>query len=106
MLVSYGEEIRVSCLLLKFFCLCSFAIFFCLSAEVKRVGDLMLKIPTQCVENRNTCGERGYSPQMLANVLIKVNAKLGGTNCIIEQHEQYVYLFDESVNLRSKNHKT
>ncbi|KAL1922369.1 uncharacterized protein VTP21DRAFT_9908 [Calcarisporiella thermophila] len=48
-----------------------------LYAEVKRIGDTILGVPTQCMVF-NKC--RSAKPQYLANVILKVNAKLGGVN--------------------------
>ena len=44
-------------------------------AEVKRVGDNVLGIPTQCVRIKQV---EGAKPQVCANLSMKINAKLGG----------------------------
>ena len=52
-----------------------------LYAEIKRVGETVLGIPTQCVQGRHT---RRPNRQYCANVTLKVNAKLGGSNAFVE----------------------
>ena len=49
-------------------------------AEVKRVGDNVLGIPTQCVRIKQV---EGAKPQVCANLSMKINAKLGGVNHVI-----------------------
>ncbi|XP_027205239.1 protein argonaute-1 [Dermatophagoides pteronyssinus] len=49
-------------------------------AEVKRVGDTVLGIATQCVQTRNVVKT---SPQTLSNLCLKINVKLGGVNNIL-----------------------
>lgn len=49
-------------------------------AEVKRVGDTLLGVATQCVQTRNV---NRTSPQTLSNLCLKINVKLGGINSII-----------------------
>jgi len=51
-------------------------IFF-LPAEVKRVGDTVLGIATQCVQAKNVTKT---TPQTLSNLCLKMNVKLGGVN--------------------------
>ena len=46
-------------------------------AEVKRVGDTVLGMATQCVQVNKT------SPQTLSNLCLKINVKLGGVNSIL-----------------------
>jgi eukaryotic translation initiation factor 2C len=51
--------------------------------EVKQVGDTMLGIPTQCiVSSKAKIGQDGArgQDQYIANVALKINAKLGGSN--------------------------
>uniref|UniRef100_A0A8C4R414 Uncharacterized protein n=1 Tax=Eptatretus burgeri TaxID=7764 RepID=A0A8C4R414_EPTBU len=43
-------------------------------SEVKRVGDMLLGIATQCIQMKNVTGT---SPQILSNLCLKINAKLG-----------------------------
>lgn len=49
-------------------------------AEVKRVGDTLLGIATQCVQMKNVTRT---SPQTLSNLCLKINVKLGGVNNIL-----------------------
>ncbi|XP_078481805.1 protein argonaute-2 isoform X1 [Ciona intestinalis] len=49
-------------------------------AEVKRVGDTLLGIATQCVQVKNVVKT---SPQTLSNLCLKINVKLGGVNNIL-----------------------
>ena len=51
-----------------------------LTAEVKRVGDTMLGIATQCVQAKNVMK---LQTQTLSNLCLKINAKLGGINSIL-----------------------
>ena len=50
------------------------------TAEVKRVGDTMLGIATQCVQAKNVTR---LNPQTISNLCLKINAKLGGINSIL-----------------------
>lgn len=55
----------------------------CLSrpaAEVKRVGDTVLGMATQCVQMKNV---QRTTPQTLSNLCLKINVKLGGVNNIL-----------------------
>jgi eukaryotic translation initiation factor 2C len=49
-------------------------------AEVKRVGDIMFGLATQCVQAKNVSRT---SPQTLSNLCLKINVKLGGINTIL-----------------------
>jgi eukaryotic translation initiation factor 2C len=49
-------------------------------AEVKRVGDTLLGMATQCVQMKNV---NKPSPQTLSNLCLKINVKLGGVNSIL-----------------------
>ncbi|KAL3117936.1 hypothetical protein niasHT_005179 [Heterodera trifolii] len=49
-------------------------------AEVKRVGDIVLGIATQCVQAKNVTKT---TPQTLSNLCLKMNVKLGGVNSIL-----------------------
>lgn len=49
-------------------------------AEVKRVGDTVLGMATQCVQSKNV---NKTSPQTLSNLCLKINVKLGGINNIL-----------------------
>uniref|UniRef100_A0A8C2TG00 Protein argonaute-2 n=1 Tax=Coturnix japonica TaxID=93934 RepID=A0A8C2TG00_COTJA len=49
-------------------------------AEVKRVGDTLLGMATQCVQMKNV---QRTTPQTLSNLCLKINVKLGGVNNIL-----------------------
>ncbi|XP_063728094.1 protein argonaute-2-like isoform X3 [Symsagittifera roscoffensis] len=49
-------------------------------AEVKRVGDTVLGLATQCIQVKNV---NKTSPQTLSNLCLKINVKLGGVNNIL-----------------------
>lgn len=49
-------------------------------AEVKRVGDIVFGMATQCVQAKNV---NKTSPQTLSNLCLKINVKLGGINNIL-----------------------
>ncbi|OZC06355.1 hypothetical protein X798_06651 [Onchocerca flexuosa] len=51
-----------------------------LVTEVKRVGDTVLGIATQCVQAKNVIKT---TPQTLSNLCLKMNVKLGGVNSIL-----------------------
>ncbi|CAO3652743.1 unnamed protein product [Cunninghamella echinulata] len=53
-----------------------------LYAEIKRVSDTIIGVPTQCVQSKHI-GEP--KKQYCANVCLKVNMKLGGINLILER---------------------
>lgn len=53
---------------------------FCSTAEVKRVGDTVLGMATQCVQMKNV---QRTTPQTLSNLCLKINVKLGGVNNIL-----------------------
>jgi eukaryotic translation initiation factor 2C len=65
-----------ACLNLEFF-----------AAEVKRVGDIMFGLATQCVQSKNV---NKTSPQTLSNLCLKINVKLGGINNILLPSIRYV----------------
>ncbi|KAL1471881.1 hypothetical protein MTO96_039655, partial [Rhipicephalus appendiculatus] len=50
-------------------------------AEVKRVGNTVLRVATQCVYFRYVTT---LDEQILSNLCLKINAKLGGINCIVK----------------------
>lgn len=52
----------------------------CSAAEVKRVGDTVLGMATQCVQMKNV---QRTTPQTLSNLCLKINVKLGGVNNIL-----------------------
>lgn len=47
---------------------------------MKRVGDTLLGMATQCVQAKNV---NKTSPQTLSNLCLKINVKLGGINSIL-----------------------
>uniref|UniRef100_A0A672PTL6 Protein argonaute-4-like n=1 Tax=Sinocyclocheilus grahami TaxID=75366 RepID=A0A672PTL6_SINGR len=55
-------------------------------AEVKRVGDTLLGMATQCVQVKNVVKT---SPQTLSNLCLKINAKLGGINNVLVPHQRW-----------------
>ena len=55
-------------------------------ALIKYISDVMLGIPSQCVVQEKFCNTRKpVSPQYLANVILKMNAKLGGSNVVLNE---------------------
>ncbi len=60
------------------------------AAEVKRVGDTLLGMATQCVQVKNVVKT---SPQTLSNLCLKINVKLGGINNILVPHQRFVAAF-------------
>ncbi|MEQ2161186.1 Protein argonaute-4 [Goodea atripinnis] len=56
-------------------------------AEVKRVGDTLLGMATQCVQVKNVVKT---SPQTLSNLCLKINAKLGGINNVLVPHQREI----------------
>ena len=52
-----------------------------LYAEIKRVGDSVVGVPTQCVQLKLVQQAR---PQVCANISLKINTKLGGINQVID----------------------
>jgi eukaryotic translation initiation factor 2C len=48
--------------------------------QVKRMGDSVLGIATQCIKSKNVTRT---TAQMLSNLCLKINAKLGGINTIL-----------------------
>lgn len=62
-----------------------FIYLFIFLAEVKRVGDTLLGMATQCVQVKNVVKT---SPQTLSNLCLKINAKLGGINNVLVPHQR------------------
>lgn len=48
-----------------------------LYGEIKRIADTIIGVPTQCVQSKHVADAK---IQYCANVCLKVNLKLGGTN--------------------------
>uniref|UniRef100_A0A673HMX6 Protein argonaute-4-like n=1 Tax=Sinocyclocheilus rhinocerous TaxID=307959 RepID=A0A673HMX6_9TELE len=75
-------------------------------AEVKRVGDTLLGMATQCVQVKNVVKT---SPQTLSNLCLKINAKLGGINNVLVPHQSltgfrnHSCLFVQQQLLRSRD---
>ena len=59
--------------------------FILLLEIVKRVGDLDLKLTTQCIQSKNVLGRYGPDPSTMDNICLKLNAKLGGINNLISR---------------------
>ncbi|KAL5236624.1 hypothetical protein ACI65C_004034 [Semiaphis heraclei] len=77
--------------------------------EVKRVGDTVLGMPTQCVQAKNV---NRPSPQILSNICLKINAKLGGINNILVPsirpkvfNEPVIFLGANVIHQPSGDHK-
>ncbi|KAL9559376.1 hypothetical protein MBANPS3_000450 [Mucor bainieri] len=51
-----------------------------LYAEIKRTTDTVLAIPSQCIQSKFIAGSSSNNKQYSANVGLKINMKLGGTN--------------------------
>ena len=58
-----------------------------LYAEIKRVGDTVLGVPTQCVQVKHTIQPK---KQYCANVCLKINSKLGGVNSFIAKNPNVI----------------
>ncbi|PKY56806.1 Piwi-domain-containing protein [Rhizophagus irregularis] len=59
-----------------------------LYAEIKRVGDTVIGVATQCIQNIHMINPK---KQYCANVCLKMNVKLGGMNSfLIPEHIQFV----------------
>lgn len=64
---------------------------------VKRVGDLDLCLATQCVQSKNLTklknGVSAPDPSTMANICLKLNAKLGGINTVIAREFRCALFF-------------
>uniref|UniRef100_A0A673AKK0 Uncharacterized protein n=1 Tax=Sphaeramia orbicularis TaxID=375764 RepID=A0A673AKK0_9TELE len=58
---------------------------FATQRQLKRVGDTLLGMATQCVQVKNVVKT---SPQTLSNLCLKINVKLGGINNILVPHQR------------------
>ena len=77
--LKYNDSIVFGCYTVMVLCIPVFP-----TAEVKRVGDTLLGIATQCIQMKNVTGT---SPRILSNLCLKINAKLGGVNNILLPHQ-------------------
>ena len=64
-----------------------------LYGEIKRVGDNVIGVATQCVQSKFV---QNPKPHVISNICMKINAKLGGINHIICKDAQAL-VFKESV---------
>ena len=67
--------------------------------EIKRVGDNVIGIPTQCVQSKHV---NSTNLQVCANIALKINSKLGGINHVIDPVEKSP-VFREPVIIFSAN---
>lgn len=65
-------------------------------AEVKRVGDTVLGMATQCVQAKNV---NKTALQTLSNLCLKINVKLGGINSILVPTIRLVRLRQKNCSL-------
>jgi eukaryotic translation initiation factor 2C len=61
---------------------------------VKRVGDTLIGLATQCVQSKNV---NKTTPQTLSNLCLKINVKLGGVNNILVPTLRPANVFREPV---------
>ena len=59
-----------------------------LHSEVKCVGDSLIGIPTQCVRMERVLQPK---PEVCTSILLEINAKLGGTNHVIDDSVKPVF---------------
>ena len=52
-------------------------------AEIKRVGDTMFGLATQCIQARLFNKDKNQQTQTISNIALKINVKLGGVNNIL-----------------------
>ncbi|XP_014671419.1 PREDICTED: protein argonaute-2-like isoform X2 [Priapulus caudatus] len=62
-------------------------------AEVKRVGDVVMGLATQCIQQKNAVKKMD---QTLVNLCMKINAKMGGVNNILPR-EARLLIFKKPV---------
>ena len=68
--------------------------------RIKVVGDLKVGIPTVCVLGNKFCNKRnnkGPDLQYFANVALKLNLKIGGTNQLLEVEENSIISQDKTM---------
>uniref|UniRef100_A0A646QFB5 Argonaute-2 n=1 Tax=Hemiscolopendra marginata TaxID=943146 RepID=A0A646QFB5_9MYRI len=63
-------------------------------AEVKRCGDNIAGISTQCIQSKNA---QKANPATLTNIFMKINAKLGGTNSVVQSRPISSKIFQTPV---------
>ena len=63
-------------------------------AEVKRIGDTLLGLATQCIQAKNVVKT---TLQTLSNLCLKINVKLGGVNNILVPAQRPLKVFHEPV---------
>ena len=85
LLVYVCLSVVITCYLFTF-CFCYPLLLLLFIAEVKRVGDTLLGVATQCVQSKNVMRP---SPQTLSNLCLKINVKLGGINSILVPNIRY-----------------
>ena len=59
-----------------------------LYSEVKRIGDSVIGIPTQCVQMKHV---EHTEPEVCASISLKINAKLGMINHVLEDYVKPVF---------------
>ncbi|XP_067939801.1 protein argonaute-4-like [Watersipora subatra] len=62
-------------------------------ADIKRLGDVCLGVATQCIQYRNVIK---VTPQVVTNLCLKINIKLGGTNSILDPNGR-PFIFREPI---------
>lgn len=62
-------------------------------AQVKKIGDRQISVLTQCVQGGNV--KRNGAP-LVGNLLLKINAKIGGVNNILGEHS-HLLVFNSPV---------
>ena len=69
--------------------------------EVKRVGDTLLGVATQCVQKKNVMK---LSAETLSNICLKINIKLGGVNGILVPGIRYVHTYLQCACIHATAH--
>ncbi|CEO96270.1 PAZ domain [Plasmodiophora brassicae] len=60
--------------------------------EIKRVCDTVLDVPSQCMQSRHL---QKADPMYARNLLLKINARIGGVNCILQSNPSQDFLFSK-----------
>jgi len=55
-------------------------------SEIKRIGDTVLGVPTQMVSGEKLLYKEIVAPQVYFNLALKINAKIGGTNFVLQKN--------------------